>query len=210
MAATLGCNSARVLYNAPVAGIPNAGEPSTSSISRLHLRGRRANGGSKKLSLKFAGRQGANKGIPLVRASLSNEGDKVRELASEKAVESGKQVAQDAKNLADGQSPVELDAKADDVSDAASNDGDVREKVADVASDMAVDAADDVQALAERDAAPLAEIYGRSVEDTAESLEAKAAEVSDREAKKESSTSGESQGNSGSFFKDQVGRILSC
>jgi len=39
------------------------------------------------------------------------------------------------------------------------------------------------------------------VEDTADALEAKAAEVGDREVKKES---GESQGSSGSFFEDQV------
>lgn len=200
MAATLGCNTTRVLYNVPVAGTRNAGEPSTSSISRLHLRGRR--GSSKKLSLKLAGRQGANKGIPLVRAS--NEGDKVRELASEKAVESVQEVAQDAKKLANGQNPVELDAKAEDASDAASYDSDVREKVVDVASDTAVDTSDDVDALAKKDAAPLAEAYGRSLEDTAEALEAKAAEVSDREARKESSTSGETEGKSGIYFKDQV------
>lgn len=203
MAATLGCTPTRILCNAPVVGSRNAGEPSTSSISRLHLRGRRGYGGSKKsLSLKHADRQGANRGASLVRASLSNEGDKIRELASEKAVESGQQIDKDTKNLANGQSPVVLDAKAEDASDAASYDSGVREKVVDVASDMAVDTSDDVDALAKKDAAPLAETYGRSIEDTAEALEAKAAEVSDREARKEdSSTSGESES---SFFKDQV------
>lgn len=204
MAATLGCNTARVLYNAPVPGTPTSGEPSTSSISRLHLRERRANGGSKKLALKLAGRHGVNRGVSLVRASLNNDGDKVRELASEKAVESGQKVDQDAKKLANGQSAVELDAKAEDASDAASYEGDVREKVVDVASDMAVDNAADVDALAIKDAGPLAEAYGRSIEDTAEALEAKAAELSDREGRKESSESAESGGNSGSFFKDQV------
>lgn len=199
MASTLGCNTTRVLYNAPVAGTRNTGEPSTSSISRLHLRGRLSN---KKLSLKLAGRRGLNEGIcPLVRASLSNEGDDVRELASEKAVESSEEVAEDTKKLANGQSPVVFDAKTEDVLDAASYEGDVREGVVDVASDTAVDTTDDVDALAKKDAAPLADTYGRSVEDTAEALEAKAAEVGDREVKKES---GESQDSSGSFFKDQV------
>ncbi|KAG0604206.1 hypothetical protein M758_10G152900 [Ceratodon purpureus] len=204
MAATFGCSTARVLYNAPVAGTRTSGEPSTLIIARLHLRGRRANGGSKKLSLKLAGRQGINRGVSLVRASLNNEGDKVRELASEKAVESGQQVAQDAKKLANGQSPVKLDAKAEDASDAASYESDVREKVVDVASDMAVDNSADVDALAKKDAGPLAETYGRSIDDTAEALEAKAAELSDREAMKVSSGSGESGDNSGTFFKDQV------
>lgn len=199
MATTLGCNTTRVLCNAPVAGTRNTGEPSTSSISRLHLRGRLSN---KKPSLKLTGRRGLNDGIcPLVRASLSNEGDDVRELASEKAVESGGQVVQDSKKLANGQSFVVLDAKTEDASDAASYEGDVREGVVDVASDTAVDTTDDVDTLATKDAAPLADTYGRSVEDTAEALEAKAVEVGDREVTKES---GESQGSSGPFFKDQV------
>ena len=204
MAATLGCNTARVLYNAPVVGTRTSGEPSTSSISRLHLRRRWANGGSRRLSLKLAGRQGLNKGITLVCASLNNEGDEVRELASEKAVETGQQGVHGAKKLSNGQDPVELDAKAEDASDAASYEGDVREKVVDVASDMAVDNTADVDALAKKDAGALAEAYGRSVKDTAEALEAKAAELSDREVRKESSGSAESGGNSGSFFKDQV------
>lgn len=199
MATALGCNTTRVLYNAPVAGTRNTGEPSTSSISRLHLRGRLSN---KKLSLKLAGRRGLNDGIgPLVRASLSNEGDDVRELASEKAVESGGQVAQDTEKLANGQNPVVFDAKTEDALDVASYEVDVRSGVVDVASDTAVDTTDDVDALAKKDAVPLADTYGRTVEDTAETLEAKAAEVGDREVKKES---GESQGSSGSFFEDQV------
>lgn len=201
MAATLGCNPTRVLCNAPVAASRNVGEASTSSIARLHLRPR-VGVPSKKLSVRHVGRR--------IRAQ-SNEGDKVRELASEKAVESGKQFDEDAKKLAgtgNGQSPVVLDAKVEDASDAASYEPEVREKVVDVASDMAVDNSDDVDALAKKDAAPLADAWGRSLDDTADALEAKAAEISEREARKESSSSSSSDSDNSSkpkpFFEDQV------
>jgi hypothetical protein len=183
-----------------VAASRNIGEPSTSSIARLHLSGGKRAGPSKKLSLRHVGR---------IRAQ-SNEGDKVRELASEKAVESGKQFDEDATKLAgNGQSPVVLDAKVEDASDAASYEPEVREKVVDVASDMAVDNFDDVDALAKKDAAPLAEAWGRSLDDTAEALEAKAAEISEREARKESSSSSSDSDSENSskpkpFFEDQV------
>lgn len=118
-----------------------------------------------------------------MRASNS---DSIRELASEKAVESSKQVAEDANRLANGQSPVVLDAKAEDASDTASYTPDVREKVVDVASDMSVDTTADVDELARKDAEPLAEEFGYTVEDTANALENKAEEVGEREVKKES------------------------
>lgn len=204
MAATLGCNTAHVLYNAPVAGNRTVGEPSTSSIFRLPLRRRRGDGGSKKLSLKLSGRRVVNVGPLLARASLPSEGDKIVELASEKAVESGQQFEQDAKKLSNGHSPAELDAQVDDASDAASLDNNVREKAVDVASDMAVDSSEDVDALAKKDAEPFAAEYGRSIEEAAEGLETKAAEISEREAKKESGTTLESRADSAPFFKDQV------
>jgi hypothetical protein len=145
-----------------------------------------------------------NIGPSLARASLPGEGDKIVELASEKAVESDQQFEQDTKKLSNGHSPAELDAKVDDASDAASLDNNVREKAVDVASDMAVDSSEDVDALAKKDAEPFAAEYGRSIEEAAEALETKAEEISEREAKKESGTTSESGADSAPFFKDQV------
>ncbi|XP_024386201.1 uncharacterized protein [Physcomitrium patens] len=176
MAAMLACSTAHALCNSPVAQTRTSGELFTSSNCRLHLREQLV----KKLSFKLIGKQSI---VPMMRASNS---DSIRELASEKAVESSKQVAEDANRLANGQSPVVLDAKAEDASDTASYTPDVREKVVDVASDMSVDTTADVDELARKDAEPLAEEFGYTVEDTANALENKAEEVGEREVKKES------------------------
>lgn len=178
MAATLGCSSTHMLHNAPVALSRTSGQPATSSTSILPLSKQLASN----LSLKRSQHQISTRGVLLARASANK--DNVRELASEKAVETGKEVADDTSKLANGQSSAELDATAEDASDAASYNSDVREKVVDVASDMAVDPAD-ADDLAKKDAKPLAQEYGRSIDDTTEALESKAEEVSDREAKKE-------------------------
>jgi len=177
MAATLGWSSTHMMHTAPVAQSRTSGQATTSSTSSiLHLR-------KLKPSLKLSQHQISNRGVLLARASTNS--DNVRELASEKAVESGKDVVDDATKLANGQSPVAFDATAEDASDAASYSSDVREKVVDVASDMAVDPAD-VDDLAKKDAEPLAKEFGRSIDDAAEALESKAEEVSDREVRKES------------------------
>lgn len=179
MAATLGCTSTHMLHNAPVALTRTSGQPATSSTSVLHFRKQLASN----LSLKLSQHQIPTRGAQLsVRASSNS--DNVRELASEKAVESGKEVADDTTKLANGTSAAAFDAAAEDSSDAASYNSDVRASVVDVASDMAVDPAD-VDEQAKKDAKPLAQEYGRSIDDTVEALESKAEEVSAREAKKE-------------------------
>ena len=177
MAATLSCSSTHMVHNAPVALYRTSGQSGTPSMFILHLRKNLASN----LSLKLS-HQTSNRGVLLARASADS--DNVRELASEKAVETGKQVADDTTKLASGQNPVGFDANTEDASDTASYNSDVREKVADVASDMAVDPAD-VDSLAKKDAEPLAQEYGRTIDDTADALESKAEEVSDRQVKKE-------------------------
>lgn len=179
MAATMACSSTHMLHNAPVALSRTSGQPATSSTSILHFRKPLASN----LSIKISRHQISKRGVLQVRASTN--GDNISELASEKAVETGKELADDASKLANGENPAAFDDKADDASDAASYNSDVREKVVDIASDMAVDPSD-VDTLAKKDAEPLAHQSGRSIEDTAEALESKAAEVSDREARKAS------------------------
>lgn len=167
MAVTVSCSTTHMLHNAPVR--VTSRQPTISSSSMLQMR---REFGSIKLS-------------HVSRASKNGD-NVVRELASEKAVESGQQVADDSSKLAnEQQSAVAWDARAEDASDAASYNSDVRDKVVDVASDMAVDSAADVDNVARKDAEPLAQAFGRTVEDTAEALESKAAEVSDREARKQ-------------------------
>lgn len=168
MAVTVSCSTTHMLHNAPVR-VTSRQSITSSNSSMLQMR---REFGSIKLS-------------HVSRASKNGD-NVVRELASEKAVESGQQVADDSSKLAnEQQSAVAWDARAEDASDAASYNSDVREKVVDVASDMAVDSAADVDDVARKDAEPLAQAFGRTVEDTAEALESKAAEVSDRESRKE-------------------------
>lgn len=172
-------------------------EPSTSSISRLQLRAPR----TRSVSQTLRSSQRSTKGV--VRASLKGEGEKVQEFASEKAVEGGPQLTEDAKNLSNG-SPQVLDAKADQASDEASYDGDMKDKVIDVASDTAVDEEPDVAALAKKDAEGVAGKLGRSVEEAAQGLEDKAEQVSDRAARMEGLGGSTESSEPDSFFKDQV------
>lgn len=100
-------------------------------------------------------------------------------------MESGEEILADTSKLSGGQSAGVLDAEAEDASDAASYNSNVREKVVDVASDTAVDSTEDVERLARKDAGDLAKEDGLSVEDETERLERKAEEVSEREARKQ-------------------------
>lgn len=160
MAATVSCSTTHTVHNVPATLTSRQSTTSSSSFVNFRRQFR---------SVKLA----------------ATNSDNVRELASEKAVESGQQVADDSSKLADNESANAFDAKVEDASDAASYDSNVRESVVDVASDMAVDNTADVDEVARKDAEPLAQEFGRSVEDATEALESKAVEVSDREARKE-------------------------
>ena len=206
----IGCT--RVLHTmnavAPVVALRTSEEPSTSSISRLHFQGGQAR---KLINMHIVGNQNQRnqrvsitkgKTVLIVRAS----GDEnVRELASDKAVDEGKTLYDDAKKLAaNGNTNVSsLEAKAEDASDDAAYGGEFREKAVDVASNTAVDSWPQVDELAKKDAAGIADQLGRTVEETAESLEIKAKQLTDREVQKESEEGSSSSGPE-PFFKDQV------
>lgn len=161
MAATVSCSTTHMVHNVPATLTSRQSTTSSSSFVNFRRQFR---------SVKLA----------------ATNSDNVRELASEKAVESGQKVAEDSSKLANNdESANAFDAKVEDASDAASYDSNVRESVVDVASDMAVDNTADVDEVARKDAEPLAQEFGWSVEDATEALESKAVEVSDREARKE-------------------------
>lgn len=206
----MGCT--RVLHTAnaaaPVVALRTSEEPCASSISRLHLQGGQ---GRKLIKMHIVGNQNQRnqrvsitKGntVLIVRASGD---DNVRELASDKAVDEGSTLYDNAKKLAaNGNTNLSsLEAKAEDASDDAAYGGEFREKAVDVASNTAVDSWPQVDELAKKDAEGMADQLGRTLEETAESLEIKAKQLTDREVQKESEE-GSRTSVPEPFFRDQV------
>lgn len=211
----MGCT--RVLHTAnaaaPVVVLRTPEEPSTSSISRIHLQGGQ---GRKLINMHIVGSQNQrNHGVSIRKGNtvliVRASGDEnVRELASDKAVDEGKTLYDDAKKLAaNGNTNLSsLEANANNSSDDAAYGGGFRDKAVDVASNTAVDSWPQVDDLAKKDAAGMADQLGRTVEETAESLEIKAKQITDQEVQKEREEREEVSRTSAPepFFKDQVVR----